>query len=63
MNTSWMKARQTRYGAYVTLYILVVLAIVVGANWLADANNKSYDATANKQFSLSDATKQIAQRT
>ncbi len=53
-----MKARQTRYGAYLAVYILVVLAIVVGANWLANANNKSYDATANKQFSLSDATKQ-----
>jgi ABC-type uncharacterized transport system involved in gliding motility auxiliary subunit len=59
MNTSWIKARQTKYGAYLTVYILVVLAIVVGANWLANANNKSYDATANKQFSLSDATKQV----
>lgn len=58
MNTSWMKARQTKYGAYVTVYILVILAIVVGANWLADQNNKSYDSTANKRFSLSDATKQ-----
>src|SRR5260370_12873655 len=58
MNTSWMKARQTKYGIYVTVYILVVLAVVVGANWLANQNNKSYDATANKRFSLSDATKQ-----
>src|SRR5580698_1283007 len=56
--TSWMKARQTKYGAYLTVYILVVLAIVVGANWLANQNNKSYDATSNKRFSLSDATKQ-----
>jgi ABC-type uncharacterized transport system involved in gliding motility auxiliary subunit len=58
MNNAWMNARQTRYGAYATVYILVVLAIIVGANWLADQNNKSYDATANKRFSLSDATKQ-----
>lgn len=54
-----MKARQTRYGAYLAFYILVVLAVVVGANWLANANNKSFDTTANKQFSLSDATKQV----
>src|SRR5580700_187953 len=58
MNTTWMKARQTRYGAYLTVYILVVLAIVAGVNWLANQNNKSYDATSNKRFSLSDATKQ-----
>ena len=59
MNTSWIRAsRQTKYGAYITVYILVVLAIVAGANWLANANNKSYDTTANKRFSLSDATKQ-----
>ncbi len=57
MNTNWMKARRTRYGAYITVYILVVLAIIVGANWLANQNNKSYDATSNKRFSLSDATK------
>jgi ABC-type uncharacterized transport system involved in gliding motility auxiliary subunit len=58
MNRSWLQARQTKYGAYVTIYILVVLAIVAGANWLANQNNKSFDLTANKRFSLSDATKQ-----
>jgi len=52
-----MQARQTRYGAYVTVYILIVLAVVVGANWLSSQNNKSYDTTSNKRFSLSDATK------
>ena len=52
-----MQARQTKYGAYLTVYILVVLAIVAGANWLASQNNKSLDLTANKRFSLSDATK------
>src|SRR3954471_8793697 len=57
MNTTWMQARQTRYGAYVTVYILIVLAVIVGANWLSSQNNKSYDTTSNKRFSLSDATK------
>ena len=59
MNSSWIKTRQTKYGAYLTIYILIVLAIVVGANWLANANNKSFDTTANKRFSLSDATKKV----
>lgn len=61
MNSSWIKARQTKYGAYVTVYILVVIAIVAGANWLANANNKSFDTTANKRFSLSDATKKTVE--
>jgi ABC-type uncharacterized transport system involved in gliding motility auxiliary subunit len=56
-----MQARQTKYGAYVTVYILVVLAIVAGANWLANQNNKSLDLTSNKRFSLSDATKKTLQ--
>jgi ABC-type uncharacterized transport system involved in gliding motility auxiliary subunit len=57
MNAAWLQARQTKYGAYLTVYILVVLAIIAGANWLANQNNKSYDTTSNKRFSLSDATK------
>ena len=41
MNNTWMKARQTKYGADITVYILVVLAIMAGVNWLANQNNKS----------------------
>ena len=59
MNTGWMKARQTKYAAYVTVYIVVILAVLVVANFLANRYNKSYDATANKQFTLSDQTKKV----
>ncbi len=59
MNTEWMQARQTKYAAYATIYILVILAVLVVANFLANRYNKSYDATANKRFSLSDQTKKI----
>src|ERR1700677_3943409 len=59
MASQWLKARQTKYGAYAALYIVVVLAIVVVANMLADRYNKSYDTTSNKQYSLSDQTKKI----
>jgi ABC-type uncharacterized transport system involved in gliding motility auxiliary subunit len=57
--SQWLKARQTKYGAYAAAYILVVLAIVVVANVLADRYNKSLDTTSNKQYSLSDQTKKI----
>jgi ABC-type uncharacterized transport system involved in gliding motility auxiliary subunit len=56
---NWLKARQTKYGAYSGLYILVVIAILVVANMLADRYNKSFDTTANKRYSLSDETKKI----
>ncbi len=59
MNTEWLKARQTRYAAYASIYILVILAVLVVANFLANRYNKSYDATANKRFSLSDQTTKV----
>ena len=60
MNTEWLKARQTKYAAYATTYIIIVLAVLVVANFLANRYNKSFDATANKRYSLSDQTKKIA---
>src|SRR5581483_7492745 len=59
MASQWMKARQTKYAAYAASYILVVIAIVVVANVLADRYNKSYDATSNKRYSLSEQTAKI----
>src|SRR3954471_11552315 len=59
MNTGWMKARQTRYTGYVTLYILIVIGALGLANWLANRHNKSLDTTANKKFSLSDQTTKV----
>lgn len=59
MVSHWLKARQTKYAAYATTYILVVIAAVVTANVLADRYNKTYDATANKRYSLSDQTAKI----
>lgn len=59
MASQWIKARQTKYVAYATTYILIVVAVVVIANVLADRYNKSYDATSNKRYSLSDQTAKI----
>jgi ABC-type uncharacterized transport system involved in gliding motility auxiliary subunit len=59
MASQWLQARQTKYGAYAAIYLLVVITIVVVANMLADRYNKSYDTTSNKRYSLSDETKKI----
>jgi len=57
--SQWLKARQTKYAAYATTYILVIIAVIVTANVLADRYNKSYDTTSNKRYSLSEQTAKI----
>jgi ABC-type uncharacterized transport system involved in gliding motility auxiliary subunit len=59
VGTQFLKARQTKYAAYATLYILVIVGVVSVANVLANRYNKSYDATSNKRYSLSDQTAKI----
>jgi ABC-type uncharacterized transport system involved in gliding motility auxiliary subunit len=59
VNIQLLKARQTRYAAYAAVYILVVLAILVIANVLGDRYSKSFDATGNKRYSLSQQTAKI----
>jgi ABC-type uncharacterized transport system involved in gliding motility auxiliary subunit len=52
-------ARQAKYGATSALYVVIIIAVLVLINWLANRYNKSYDATANKQYTLSEQTKKI----
>ncbi len=59
MTRQWLRARQTKYAAYAAVYVAVILAIALVANILADRYNKSYDATSNKRYSLSDQTGKI----
>jgi ABC-type uncharacterized transport system involved in gliding motility auxiliary subunit len=59
LGTQLLKARQTKYAAYAALYIIVIVAILVTANALADRYNKQYDSTSNKRYSLSDQTAKI----
>ena len=61
MAYDWMKTRQTKFTAYVTLYLLVIIAVLFAANFLANRYNKTFDATANKRFTLSDQTKKVVQ--
>jgi ABC-type uncharacterized transport system involved in gliding motility auxiliary subunit len=59
MAAEWMKTRQTKYGAYVTVYVLIILAVIFVANWLAKDHNKTVDVTSNKRFTLSEQTKKV----
>jgi ABC-type uncharacterized transport system involved in gliding motility auxiliary subunit len=59
MNSSWVKARQTKYWTYTVAYTIVILAVLGAVNFLANRYDKSYDSTANKAFSLSDQTLKV----
>lgn len=54
-----MQARQTKEATIAGTFLILVVAILVIANFLANRYNKSYDSTANKRFSLSDQTAKI----
>src|ERR1051326_5615505 len=56
MKSDWVHSRQTKYTAYAGVYIIVIIAVLGAINFLANRYDKSYDATANKQFSLADQT-------
>src|SRR5215475_14413777 len=53
------KSRQAKYGAYAGAYMLVIIAVLGAVNFLANRYSKAYDATSNKQFSLSDQSIKI----
>lgn len=52
-------SRQAKYGATAGLYTIIVIAVLVTANWLGNRYNKSFDTTSNKRFTLSQETKKM----
>jgi len=59
LSTKFLQARQTKYAAYAATYVVIILGVLTTANVLANRYNKSYDATSNKRYSLSDQTVKI----
>jgi ABC-type uncharacterized transport system involved in gliding motility auxiliary subunit len=53
------QGRRAKYGSIAASSALLVLAILAGINWVSSRQNKRWDLTTNKQFSLSDQTKKI----
>jgi len=54
-----MASRQSKFTAYTGLYVAIFVAALVVINVLADRNNKSWDTTVNKRYSLSDQTEKV----
>jgi ABC-type uncharacterized transport system involved in gliding motility auxiliary subunit len=51
--------RQARYGTLAATSILVVLGILSAINYIGKMQNKRWDLTANKQFSLADQSRNV----
>jgi gliding motility-associatede transport system auxiliary component len=51
--------RQARYGTLSAASVLIVLGILVAINYIGSRQNKRWDLTANRQFSLSDQTRNV----
>src|SRR6266496_5328540 len=56
------RGRQARYGTLAGVSVLVVLGILVAINYIGAKQNKRWDLTASKQFSLSDQTRNVLSR-
>jgi ABC-type uncharacterized transport system involved in gliding motility auxiliary subunit len=53
------RSRQARYGALAGVSVLIVLGILVAVNYIGARQNKRWDLTANKAFSVSDQTRNV----
>lgn len=51
---TYFQRRNAQYGALAGVSVLVALGIVVAVNYLANRENKRWDLTENRQYSLSD---------
>src|SRR5881396_1431515 len=51
--------RQARYGTLAGVSVLVVIGILVAVNYIGKRQNKRWDLTASKQFSLSDQSRNV----
>ena len=60
--TGGFTRRQARLGAIAATSVVLVLGILAALNYLSNRRSYRWDLTENKEFSLSDQTKQILQK-
>jgi ABC-type uncharacterized transport system involved in gliding motility auxiliary subunit len=54
-----MEARRKKYALFAAVYVIVVLALLAGINWLASRHATTFDTTSNKRYSLSEQTGKV----
>ena len=60
--TSFFTRRQARYGTLAASSVFIVLGILAAINYIGKQQNKRWDLTAAKQFSLSDQSRNVLQK-
>ena len=58
---TFFQRRNARYGALASASVLIVLGILVAVNYVSTRQNKRWDLTANRQYSLSEQTVKLLQ--
>jgi ABC-type uncharacterized transport system involved in gliding motility auxiliary subunit len=58
---AYFRRRNARYGALASVSVVVVLGILIAVNYLSTRQNKRWDFTANRQYSLSEQTIKLLQ--
>ncbi len=58
----FFSSRQARYGTLAASSVLIMLGVLVAANYIGKRQNKRWDLTASKQFTLSDQSRSILQK-
>ena len=56
---AYFRQRNARYGAVAGASVLIVLGILIAVNYLSTRQNKRWDLTSNKQYTLSDQSVKI----
>ncbi len=56
---TFFSGRSARYGTFSVISVIVVLAILIGLNYIAGRQHKRWDLTSNQQFTLSEQTTKI----
>src|SRR6185295_15804552 len=54
--------RQARYGTLAATSVLAVLGILIAINYIGSRQNKRWDLSVNKQFSLSDQSRNVTSK-
>ena len=58
---TYFRRRNARYGALASASVLIVLGILIAVNYVSARENKRWDLTENRQYSLSDQTVKLLQ--
>ena len=58
---AFFRRRNARYGAIASVSVLVVLGILIAVNYVSVKQNKRWDLTSNRQYTLSEQTVKLLQ--